>query len=171
MRNHLTLLLLLVCILALQPEQAHATSAASKLDRAYTKGSAASGGGTFTYSYNPGADHVAWLSAKCGMSAASSSPDHLTTAGMLFAETVVEEKNTTLTAATAYTSSNNPASSNTTVFVASHAQADDAAFVGGGPSTLVWSVSSPNAVLTLTNQGATTADVSCLIEAFVFGSQ
>jgi hypothetical protein len=171
MNRHLSLLFVAFCVLALSSDNARATSTASTRDLGgkYYKGSAASGGGTFVVTYASTTDRATWLSAKCGLSDVSAT--HLHDAGFLTAEYVVENKNGTLTAATSYSSSNNPSNASTTTFVAAHAQAADSAFTGGGPSTLAWSVTTPNAILTLTNTGATTADVTCLIEAFYFGSQ
>lgn len=166
--EHRLTLALLVLAFILRAD-GHAASTSWVQDVKPCTGTAASGGGTFTCDYTTTTDRASYLDAEIGLSDVNSS--HLHDAALMRAEYVVENKNGTVTAASPYTSSNNPANSNTTTFVAAHAQGSDSAFAGGGPPTCVWSISGTHARLTVTNSGATTADVTVLIHVFNFGSQ
>ena len=167
-RNYSWLVALFFAVIALQPS-ARATSTAIVADQKVCTGSAASSGGTFTCDYASTTDRATWVFARAGMTALTTG--HLNATGMIFCEGVFENKNGTLSLATAQTSSNNPASNTTTTYVATHAQGADAAFVGAGPPSCVWSVSGTNARVTITNTGGTTADVTVWVQAFNFGSQ
>lgn len=169
LRNLLALLALYFIVSLRCDAPAFAATVPAAVDQKLCTGSAASSGGTMTCDYQTTTDRATRVVAFVGMSNFAAS--HLANAGFITCEYVVENKNGTVTAVTVYTSSNNPSNSNTTTFVAAHAQAADSAFAGGGPSTCVFSVSGLNARVTVTNQGATTADVTVLLQAYTWGSQ
>jgi hypothetical protein len=137
------------------------------LDRQATQGTAASGGGTYAPTYAIPTDKVVYLRAHCIVSRAVSS--HLNDCAALTASAVFINKNGTVTLAGALTNSNNPASSNTTTYVASDAQASD--YNASGVVTLVFSVSTPNAVCTYTNVGNPNGvNVTIIMDAIIVGS-
>ncbi len=120
------------------------------IDRQIYTGTAASSGGTFVVNYGfPTPDQCYYLRATLFGTVASGT--HLTGSALLVAECVFEAKNSVLSIVGFLGSSNNPSNSNTTTFVAAHAQASD--FVASGALTLVWTVATPNAVLTFANVG------------------
>ena len=168
--NRSKLFVIVLALLAvLHSDRADATSTAIVADQKVCTGSAAASGGTFTCDYASTTDRATWVFARAGMTALTTG--HLNATAMIFCEGVFENKNGTLSLATAQTSSNNPASNTTTTYVATHAQGADAAFVGAGPPTCIWSVSGTNERVTITNTGGTTADVTVWVQAFNFGSQ
>lgn len=168
--NRSKLFVIVLALLAvLHSDRADATSTAIVADQKICTGSAGASGGTFTCDYASTTDRATWVLARVGMSVLSTG--HLNAVGAIFCEGVFENKNGTLSLATAQSGSANPSSNTTTTFVASHAQAADAAFVGAGPPSCVWSVSGTNERVTLTNTGAAVADVTVWVQAFNFGSQ
>ncbi|HEY1956059.1 MAG TPA: hypothetical protein VGH28_10605 [Polyangiaceae bacterium] len=160
--------LLLLAFLAIAV-LARATSTPINVDQKVCTGTAAASAGTMTCDYATTTDRATRLVANVGMSALATG--HLTATSFITCEYVVENKNGTVSAPTAITSSNNPSNNTTSTFVAAHAQASDSAFASTGPSTCVWSISGTNARVTVTNQGATAADVTVWVQAFSFGSQ
>lgn len=169
LRTYLALLVV-AFLVSVRPEPlAYGATVSPVVDQKLCTGSATSGGGTLTCDYATTTDRAHRVLALVGMSNLSAS--HLQNGGFITCEAVFENKNGTLSLTTAQASSNNPSNNSTTTFVAAHAQGLDAAFVGAGPSTCVWSVSTTNARVTVSNLGATTADVTILVQVFTWGSQ
>jgi len=169
MKRSQLFVIVLALLAVLQSDRAGATSTAIVADQKVCTGSAAGSGGSMTCDYASTTDRATWVQARVGMSALGTG--HLSTTGMIFCEAVFENKNGTLSLATALASSANPQGNTSATFVASHSQAADSGFVGAGPPTCAWSVSTTNERLTVTNTGGTTADVTVWITAFNFGSQ
>lgn len=174
-RNLFAILALLLLVSIRFDTAANAATVSPSLDmKLCTANAVAASGGTMTCDYATTTDRAYRLTALVGMSNFSAS--HLNATASIFCEYVVENKNGTLSAPAAITSSLNPAAENSTTYIAAHVQASDAAFNNAGGGTFPscrWTISGTNARVTVTNQSVTsvTADVTVLIQAFVFGSQ
>ena len=129
------------------------------------KGSAANSGGTFTVDVPVPTDRSVRVEARIGL---SNSTDPAKPDGSLYAEGSFANRGGTVTAGTALTGSTNPMSA--AQIAAARAESLEAGFIGGGPSTAVWSVSTTNARLTVTNNGTVSADVIVYVDIFTWGS-
>lgn len=136
------------------------------------QGSATSGGGTFvatlTTSAAPYTDQVLRIWGRAYLTAASAS--HQTNACAIVAEYVVQNKNNTVTAVTALSTSSNPTNSNTAGFnLTSRPETADTVM---NTSTAVFTISSSNVLLTVTNNGSgsVAANVTVVLDIERVGS-
>lgn len=124
------------------------------------QGTATNGGGTFTAtvvtSAAPYTDRIVRMKATAYLSAASAS--HLTKVASLVAEYVVANRNNTTTAVTALATSANPDDS--TGLLTSRPEVADTEM---NTSTAAWTLSSSNAVLTVTNNGTGSVDANVTV--------
>lgn len=144
------------------------TALAALFDQKTFTGTAASGGGTFQCDVPIPTDRHARLRAVVIMSRLSGG--HLTDAGDLLAECAISNKNGAVSFTTAQVGSANP--SNSATLLAADVQAADANFNSvSPPSGAVWTApAGNNAHLTVTNQGAQSADVLVVVDIIIGGS-
>lgn len=171
-------LLALLAALLTPASPAKATVSAAVLDRTiFNNGGSTvtTSGGTYAPTIAVPTDKAMRLRATAIFS--SSNAGHLQFAGSLTAEYVVQNANGTLTAIPAAGNSQNPTNSNTvtvsgatTNVTGEWVQAgNDANF--NGISTLVWTVSGTNAIVTFTNNSTIAAVfITIIVETFTVGS-
>ena len=141
-------------------------------DRQVFQGTATSGGGTFVVTLPtnaaPYTDQAIRLIARTYITSASGS--HLVNVAAILSEYVVENKNNTTTAATALATSSNPVNSNTVGFALT--SRPGTADTPVNTSTAVWTLSSSQAVLTVTNNGTVSvnANVTVVVDIEMVGS-
>lgn len=142
------------------------------IDRQIFQGTAGSGGGTFVVTIPtnaaPYTDQLIRLMARIYTTEASGG--HLLNSYAGLSEYVLENKNNTTTAVTAISTSSNPVNSNTAGFIlTSRAEVADTAV---NTSTAVWTVSSSQATLTVTNNGtgSVAVNVSVIVDIEMVGS-
>jgi hypothetical protein len=140
-------------------------AAVTELPDQLSQGTAASGGGTFVVTVPILASTAARLEAEVLLSAGSP----LSTSGRLKAKCVVKNVGGAAAFGAPAAGSANPINSNTAAFLAGDPQISDAGFTGIGPATAAWTVAGQNAVLTVTNPGATTASVAARVDETIYG--
>jgi hypothetical protein len=138
---------------------------ANEIPNQMFQGTAAHGGGTFVVNVPIPASQAALLHADVFMSAGSP----LTTVGRLVAKAVVENVGGAAAFSIAIATSANPVNSGAAALGPVEPEVADAGFVGAGPPTAIWTVAGTNAVLTVTNPGATDATVAVRIEETLYG--
>jgi hypothetical protein len=141
-------------------------------DHQVFQGTATSGGGTYVVTLPtnaaPYTDQLIRIIGRAYLTEASGG--HLLNSAALIAEYVIENKNNTTTAVTALGTSSNPANSNTAGFeLTSRPEVADTAM---NTSTAVWTLSSSQAVLTVTNNGtgSVNANVTVVVDIEMVGS-
>lgn len=137
--------------------------------RPYT-GTAAAGGGTFVIDYEIPLNRGAQIVAMVTFSRAVVSSSNLASTATVFASYAARNKNGTVTGSPVMTGSTNPLNSDDNL--SAIPETSDTDFINGADEPLAeWTISSPNARLTITNPGLTyDADVTVMLEVFLFGS-